>query len=130
MKRIIDILAAAALLFLAVSCTPQEKHAKYVFYFIGDGMGMTHVAAAEAYLAQERGVIGMDPLCFTQFPVMGEATSFSASNIITDSAAAGTALSTGEKKLLSTAKQILESELIYSGGYTMEEADEMVETNI
>ena len=39
-------------------------------------------------------------------------------------------LSTGEKKLLSTAKQILESELVYSGGYTMEEADEMVETNI
>ena len=39
-------------------------------------------------------------------------------------------LSTGEKKRLSTAKQILESELIYSGGYTMEEADEMVETNI
>ena len=39
-------------------------------------------------------------------------------------------LSTGEKKLLSTAKQILESELIYSGGYTMEEADEMVESNI
>ena len=39
-------------------------------------------------------------------------------------------LSTGEKKLLSTAKQILESELIYSGGYTMEEADEMVELNI
>ena len=39
-------------------------------------------------------------------------------------------LSTGEKKLLSTAKQILESELVYSGGYTMAEADEMVETNI
>ncbi len=39
-------------------------------------------------------------------------------------------LSTGEKKLLSTAKQILESELIYSGEFTMEEADEMVETNI
>ena len=39
-------------------------------------------------------------------------------------------LSTGEKKLLSTAKQILESELIYSGGYTMEEADKMVESNI
>ena len=39
-------------------------------------------------------------------------------------------LSTGEKKLLNTAKQILESELIYAGGYTMEEADEMVEANI
>ena len=89
-------MAAVALLSMMVSCTKQEK-AKYVFYFIGDGMGATHVAAAEAYLAQERGVIGMDPLCFTQFPVMGEATSFSASNIITDSSAAGTALSTGEK---------------------------------
>jgi CarD family transcriptional regulator len=39
-------------------------------------------------------------------------------------------LSTGEKKLLNTAKQILESELIYVGEYTMEEADEMVESNI
>ena len=39
-------------------------------------------------------------------------------------------LSTGEKKLLSTAKQILESELIYVGGYTMEEADNLVESNI
>lgn len=39
-------------------------------------------------------------------------------------------LSTGEKKLLNTAKLILESELIYAGGFTMEEADEMVESHI
>lgn len=39
-------------------------------------------------------------------------------------------LSTGEKKLLSTAKQILESELVYSGEYTMEEADILVESRI
>jgi len=97
MKRVMNIMAAAVLLLMTVSCARQDARAKYVFYFIGDGMGATHVAAAEAYLAQERGVIGMDPLCFTQFPVMGEATSFSASNIITDSSAAGTALSTGEK---------------------------------
>ncbi len=97
MKRLIHVLTAVALVCAAVSCAPKEKQAKYVFYFIGDGMGATHVAAAEAYLAQERGVIGMDPLCFTQFPVMGEAVSCSASNIITDSSAAGTALSTGEK---------------------------------
>ena len=97
MKRIIHVLTAFALFCLAVSCAPREKHAKYVFYFIGDGMGATHVAAAEAYLAQERGVIGMDPLSFTQFPVMGEAVSCSANSIITDSSAAGTALSTGSK---------------------------------
>ena len=96
MKRITSIMAVAVLLLAAISCTRQEK-AKYVFYFIGDGMGFTHVAATEAYLAQERGVIGMDPLGFTQFPVLGEATTFSNSNIITDSSAAGTALSTGEK---------------------------------
>ncbi len=97
MRRLFNLAALAVVLCVAVSCGRQEKNAKYVFYFIGDGMGFTHVAAAEAYLAQERGVIGMDPLCFTQFPVLGEATSFSASNIITDSSAAGTALSTGEK---------------------------------
>ena len=96
MKKILNIIAVAVLLCVAVSCGRQEK-AKYVFYFIGDGMSSTIVAAAEAYLAQERGVIGMDTLSFTVFPVMGEATSFSASNIITDSSAAGTALSTGEK---------------------------------
>lgn len=90
-------MAATALLCMAVSCARQEKKAKYVFYFIGDGMGFTHVAASEAYLAQHRGVIGMDPLCFTQFPVLGEATTFSVNSIITDSSAAGTALSTGEK---------------------------------
>ncbi|MCR5709725.1 MAG: alkaline phosphatase [Bacteroidales bacterium] len=97
MKRFFQFSAIAALLLVALSCGTGHQKAKYVFYFIGDGMGMTHVAAAEAYLAQERGVIGMDPLCFTSFPVMGEAVSCSANHIITDSSAAGTALSTGEK---------------------------------
>ena len=39
-------------------------------------------------------------------------------------------LSTGERKLLGTAKQILESELVVAGGYTMAEADELVESHI
>ncbi|MDO4383664.1 MAG: CarD family transcriptional regulator [Eubacteriales bacterium] len=39
-------------------------------------------------------------------------------------------LSTGEKKLLSTAKQILESELMVTENCTMEEADELVESHI
>lgn len=39
-------------------------------------------------------------------------------------------LSTGEKKLLNTAKQILVSELVYSGGHTPEEVEEMVESSI
>lgn len=85
------------LLLVAVVSSCGEKKAKYVFYFIGDGMGFSHVAAAEAYLSQERGVIGMDTLSFTRFPVLGIATTYSASNPITCSSAAGTALSTGTK---------------------------------
>jgi len=69
--------------------------AKYVFYFIGDGMGMGHVNAAEYY---NRFVLGNDkPLLMTTFPVSSFALTYSASSKITDSAAAGTALSTGNK---------------------------------
>lgn len=39
-------------------------------------------------------------------------------------------LSTGERKLLGTAKQILESEIALAGGYTMTEADKLVESHI
>lgn len=81
------------------SIAPKEQQtAKYVFYFIGDGMGLAQVALAEAYQAYEQtGAIGNIPLCFSKFPVLGLATTFSASNIITCSSAAGTALSTGFK---------------------------------
>lgn len=72
-----------------------SAQAKYVFYFIGDGMGMGHVNAAEYY---NRLVLGNDkPLLMTTFPVSSFALTYSASSKITDSAAAGTALSTGNK---------------------------------
>lgn len=71
--------------------------AKYVFYFIGDGMGVNQVNGTETYLAATEGRIGTTPLCFAQFPVAGLVTTFSASNGITDSAAGGTALATGHK---------------------------------
>lgn len=96
MKRFIKIFAVIAALTLSVSSFGARK-AKYVFLFIGDGMSFSSVSLAEAYLAQERGVIGNDPLAFTQFPVLGMATTYSASNPITCSSAAGTALATGSK---------------------------------
>ena len=71
---------------------------KYIFYFIGDGMGPSHVLATELYLGELQGVIGRpQKLVFTQFPESAFVTSFSASNGVTDSAASGTALSTGYK---------------------------------
>ena len=71
---------------------------KYIFYFIGDGMGPSHVLATELYLGELQGVIGRpQKLLFTQFPESAFVTTFSASNGVTDSAASGTALSTGSK---------------------------------
>ncbi len=95
-NKVLPLLAVVML--LAVGCCSEvEKKPKYVFYFIGDGMGFSHIALTEAYNAAKEGKIGSEPLCFTQFPAMGMATSYSASNMITCSSAAGTALSTGSK---------------------------------
>lgn len=60
-------------------------------------MGLNQVNAAEIYLADLEGHVGVTPLDFTQFPIASYATSYSASNGVTDSAAAGTALATGTK---------------------------------
>lgn len=73
------------------------QEAKYVFYFIGDGMGVNQVQGAEFYQGELKGKIGITPLQFTQFPYSTIATTFSATNRVTDSAAAGTALATGNK---------------------------------
>ena len=68
---------------------------KYVFFFIGDGMGMGHVMSAETY---NREVLhNQDNILMMQFPVASMAMTYSASSPITDSAAAGTALATGVK---------------------------------
>lgn len=52
---------------------------------------------AELYSAELQGNIGVAPLLFTQFPIATIATTYSATNGITDSAASGTALATGVK---------------------------------
>ena len=75
----------------------QAQQAKYVFYFIGDGMGVNQVNGTEMYLAANQGRIGYEPLLFASFPVATVAATYSTSNPITDSAAAGTALATGVK---------------------------------
>jgi len=93
MKRI--SLICSFLFMLAISMSAQQ--AKYVFYFIGDGMGVNQVQGTEMYLSELKGEIGITPLLFTQFPYATMATTFSATNGVTDSAAAGTALATGKK---------------------------------
>lgn len=80
-----------------VTATTDNSHTevKYVFYFIADGMGQGCIEAAQKYycdvLKQE------DSLLMLQFPHRAMVTTNSATDSITDSAAAGTALATGQK---------------------------------
>ena len=91
------LLLAAAFLFPQCRQAPGEKTAKYVFYFIGDGMGVNQVNGTEMFLAEEEGRIGVEPLCFTEFPVENLMTTYSRYHAVTCSAAAGTAMACGEK---------------------------------
>ena len=87
------IITAAGL--MAAVTVSAEEAPKYIFFYIGDGMGMGPVVAAETY---NRTILKNDtPLTMMQMPVVGWCMTYSASDIITDSAAAGTALSTGTK---------------------------------
>lgn len=86
------------LLFLCLALgTYAAGQAKYVFYFIGDGMGVNQVNGTQTFLAALQGRIGIQPLCFTSFPHAALITTCSGTNGVTDSAAAGTALATGHK---------------------------------
>lgn len=85
----------ASLLTLLAAATASAQTPKYIFYFIGDGMGHGQVLSAATYkrLVQNDSL----PLLMMQFPVAGMVTTYSADTPVTDSAAAGTALATGSK---------------------------------
>lgn len=99
--------------FLLLVLSGYAQQAKYVFYFIGDGMGVNQVQGTELYRGELEGKIGITPIWFTQFPYATTATTFSATNGVTDSAAAGTALATGNKTQNGTIgmKQDLQTEV-------------------
>jgi len=97
-RFLLFIIICGSLAFATTSASPKKApQPKYIFLFIGDGMGLAHVTAAENYLAAKQGFHGSDNLSFTSFPVMGLATTFSANTLVTCSSAAATALATGNK---------------------------------
>ena len=85
--------------FVLVLCSLLcNAEIKYVFYFIGDGMGANQVLLSEMYRSAVQGQpLGRVQTLMTTFPYSGHASSYSATNGITDSAAAGTCLATGTK---------------------------------
>ena len=92
-KRFISLLLMATMAFAAMA----QGQVKYVFYFIGDGMGVNQINVTETYLAALKGKIGFEPILMSSLPVVGMVNTYSATNGVTDSAAGGTALATGHK---------------------------------
>ena len=91
MKRLASVLLLAVLL----SACNSKPAVKYVFYFIGDGMGINQVMATEQY--NKATEMGPEVINFTQFPVRNFITTVSGNSLVTDSAAGGTALASGVK---------------------------------
>ncbi len=96
------ILAAVAAMCFASPVSARGKKgapkAKYVFYFIGDGLGINQVYGTEIYNAALRGDASKRELLpFDEFPVRLYVDNYSASSLVTDSSAAGMALSAGVK---------------------------------
>ena len=89
-------LCVSILLLTGAIPTSSEKP-KYVFYFIGDGMSFNHILGTEQYNTVKMGAKETVRLNFTQFDTRNFVTNYSASNLVTDSAAAGTALASGKK---------------------------------
>jgi alkaline phosphatase len=77
--------------YAPVHSTDQKKP-KYIFLFIGDGMGMNHVSLTTHCLQTVGG-----SLSFTGFPSFADCTTYCRNNTITDSGAAGSAIACGEK---------------------------------
>lgn len=92
-KRFLSLLLTATVALAAMA----EGQVKYVFYFIGDGMGVNQINVTETYLAALKGKIGFEPILMASFPVVGMVNTYSATNGVTDSAAGGTALACGKK---------------------------------
>ena len=103
MRKFSFILAALLMLVSveSIDAKPKAKakdnKAKYVFLFIGDGMGTAHVSTTESYLSYKAGKLGGEQLLMTTFPYYGSVTTHSANQNITCSSAAGTAIACGEK---------------------------------
>jgi len=89
-SNVVDALSNSVTLY-------SGRPVKYVFWFIGDGMGMNHVYATEMFLERGSKEPSIKNLDFTRFPNIGWMTTYAADSYITDSASAITAMATGKK---------------------------------
>ena len=104
LKKLLTLLLALTMLLACVPGMAEETAApKYVFMFIGDGMGNPQVAATQYYLGTLQNPDSPFPvpadLSFTSFPYLGMVTTYDASSFCPDSASTATSMASGEKTL-------------------------------
>ena len=76
------------------------KKPKYVFLFIGDGMGTAQIQSARFYqgtATNNNGAVTEAELSFTQFPEVGSVTTYDSTSFCPDSASTATSIATGHK---------------------------------
>jgi alkaline phosphatase len=73
---------------LLLGCGGDEDYPQNIILFIGDGMGVAHISAAKI----TAGILHLE-----RFPFSGLVTTHSANRLVSESAAASTALATGKK---------------------------------
>ena len=75
------------------------KKPKYVFLFIGDGMGTAQIQSARFYkgTVENNGAIVEGDLSFTSFPTVGSVTTYDSTSFCPDSASTATSIASGHK---------------------------------
>jgi alkaline phosphatase len=98
-RRRFCVFAATLAIFIFSSVAVAQQTAKYVFLFIGDGMGVAQRTAAELYLASQMGVERPEEakLVMNTFPAQGLTRTYDLSSVIPDSSSTATAIATGHK---------------------------------
>jgi alkaline phosphatase len=107
MKKILALMLALLLslgaMTVAAAETAATKTPKYVFMFIGDGMGSPQINATQYYLGTKENPDAAMPtpasLSFTNFENIGIMTTYDATSFCPDSASTATAMASGEKTL-------------------------------
>ncbi len=106
LRNRIGLTLIAVLLLAGAACAAgtgndwSGQKAKYVFMFIGDGLGLQQVNAAEVYngsINRTGGKPAIRKLALSGLPVQGMITTYSTNSFITDSAPAATSLASGYK---------------------------------
>ena len=75
------------------------KTPKYIFLFIGDGMGLPQIQSASFYkgTVENNGAVIPAELSFMKFPFTGSVTTYDSTSFCPDSASTATSIASGEK---------------------------------